>query len=460
MLDYLPEERAPMPKIAKELSALAVSRLSEPGLHAVGVIAGLHLQVQASTARSWVLRAVVGGKRRDIGLGAYPGVTLAQARDKARSGRELIQQGIDPVEHSRAAKSALKAAQAKAVTFRQVAVAYIDAHEAGWKNDKHGQQWRNTLDTYAYPVMGDLLVRDVEKEHVLEVLRPIWTEKNETASRLRSRMELVLSYAMQAGYRPEGLNPARWKGGLDKLLPKPSKVARVENHPALPAALAAAFVSEQHEAQGLGAWALQLAILTATRSGEVRGATWGEMQFAILTATRSGEVRGATWGEIDLTGKVWTIPADRMKARREHRVPLSSAAVKLLKALPRFEAEAGQPEYLFPAARGGQLSDMTLSAVVRRMNSRTRKPHWVDAQGRPVVPHGFRSTFRDWVAEHTSYPNEVAEMALAHTIGNKAEAAYRRGDLFEKRRRLMDEWAAFLSKPMTAGKVIPIKRKA
>lgn len=427
-----------MPKIAKELSALAVARLTAPGLHAVGVVPGLHLQVQPSAARSWVMRAIVGGKRRDIGLGAFPGVTLAQAREKARAAREMIRQGIDPVEHSRAAKSALKAAQAKAVTFRHVALAYIDAHEASWRSQKHGQQWRNTLEAYAYPVMGDLLVRDVEKEHVLEVLRPIWTEKNETASRLRSRIELVLSYAMQAGYRPEGLNPARWKGGLDKLLPKPSKVSQVENHPALPVPLAAAFMEELLRAEGMGARALE---------------------FSILTATRSGEVRGATWSEIDLPAKVWTIPGDRMKMGREHRVPLSGAAVKLLKGLPRFEPEGDEPDYVFRAVRGRQLSDMTLSAVLRRMNG-GKKPRWINAQGRSVVPHGFRSTFRDWVAERTTYPNEVAEMALAHTIDNKAEAAYRRGDLFEKRRRMMDEWALFLAKPQVTGKVIAIKKQA
>ena len=310
------------------------------------------------------------------------------------------------------------AAKPATLTCRQGAKASMEAHEAGWKNAKHAQQWRNTLEAYAYPVLGDLLVRDVQKEHVLEVLRPIWTTKTETAVRVRSRMELVLSYAMQAGYRPEGLNPARWKGGLDKLLPKPGKVAKKEHFAALPVAEVGAFMERLRAAEGMGARALE---------------------FAILTAARSGEVRGATWAEIDLAAKVWTIPAARMKAGKEHRVPLSDVAVELLGKVP-----AGKPDaFVFPAARGGQLSDMTLAAVLRRMAV-------------PAVPHGFRSTFRDWASERTAYPAEVAEMALAHTIDNKVEAAYRRGDLFEKRRLMMADWAQFLSKIERPAEVVSL----
>lgn len=407
-----------MPKLAKELGALAVSKLNTPGLHFVGGVAGLGLQI-AGGSRSWTLRVTIGGRRRDMGLGAYPAVTLAQAREKAREARELIRQGVDPIERQRVAQSALRAAVASALTFKETAKAYMATHEAGWKSAKHGQQWRNTLETYAYPVMGDLLVRDVEKEHVLAALRPIWTEKNETASRLRGRIELVLSYAMQAGYRPEGLNPARWKGGLDKLLPAPSKVAKSEHHAALSVGEVGDFMQRLRSAEGMGAKALE---------------------FAILTAARSGEVRGATWAEIDLIGKVWTVPAARMKAGNEHRVPLSDAAVALLKGLPVMAGTG----YVFAAARGGQLSDMTLSAVMRRM-------------GVQAVPHGFRSTFRDWAAERANYPNEVAEMALAHTIKSKVEASYRRGDLFEKRRAMMEQWALFLARPEAIAEVVPVE---
>lgn len=410
-----------MPKLARELGALAVSKMTDPGLHFVGGVAGLALQVTPGGARAWTLRASIGGRRRDMGLGAYPGVTLAAAREKAREARELIRQGLDPIDRQRAARSALRAAVASAQTFRDTAISYMATHEAGWKNPKHAQQWRNTLEAYAYPVLGDLLVRDVQKEHVLAVLRPIWNTKTETAARLRGRMELVLSYAMQAGYRPEGLNPARWKGGLDKLLPAPGKVAKTEHHAALPVTDMGGFMSRLRQAAGTGARALE---------------------FAILTAARSGEVRGATWSEVDLEAKVWTIPAARMKAGVEHRVPLSPIAVELLRALPQMPETA----LVFPAARGGQLSDMTLSAVLRRMEV-------------PAVPHGFRSTFRDWAAERTNYPREAAEMALAHTIESKVEAAYRRGDLFEKRRAMMAEWAAFLAEPSTKAKVLPMRRK-
>lgn len=407
-----------MPKVARELGALEVKRETAPGLHFVGGVAGLALQVTPAGGKCWVLRVRVAGRRRDMGLGGYPSVSLAKAREKAAEARELIRKGIDPIDRQQATQSALRAAVAAALTFRQCAKAYMEAHEAGWKNAKHAQQWRNTLEAYAYPVLGDLLVRDVQKEHVLEVLRPIWTTKTETAVRVRSRMELVLSYAMQAGYRPEGLNPARWKGGLDKLLPKPGKVAKREHFAALPVAEVGAFMERLHAAEGMGARALE---------------------FAILTAARSGEVRGTTWAEIDLAAKVWTIPAARMKAGKEHRVPLSDVAVELLGKVP-----AGKPDaFVFPAARGGQLSDMTLAAVLRRMAV-------------PAVPHGFRSTFRDWASERTAYPADVAEMALAHTIDNKVEAAYRRGDLFEKRRLMMADWAQFLSKIERPAEVVSL----
>jgi integrase len=412
-----------MPKLAKELGALAVSRLDGAGLHFVGGVQGLALHITSSGARSWILRVMVGGARREMGLGSYPEVTLAMARDKAREARELIRQGVDPIERQRAAQSALRASVAAALTFEQCARAYIAAHEVGWKNAKHGQQWRNTLETYAYPLIGPLLVRDVAKEHILMVLQPIWTTKTETASRLRGRLEVVLSYAMQAGYRPEGLNPARWRGGLDRLLPAPGKVAKAGHHPALGIDDVGEFVQSLKPIESMGARALE---------------------FAILTAARSGEVRGATLHEIDRKAKVWTIPAERMKAGREHRVPLTDEALAVIDQAARLR-KVDDTDVLFPGPRGGQLSDMTLTAVLRRL-------------GTPAVPHGFRSTFKDWAAERTNFPNELTEMALAHTISDKTEAAYRRGDLFEKRRRLMRDWAAFIARPSQPAEVVELAR--
>lgn len=400
-----------MPKVSVELGALAVSRLTKPGFHFVGFVPGLVLNVTATGARSWILRARVGGKRRDMGLGPYPAVSLAEARRKAQEAREAIGKGADPVGERQATRSAAKAAAASARTFKQCATAYIEAHEGGWKNLKHAQQWRNTLEQHAYPVLGSLRVSDVELGHVMRVLEPIWSTTTETAVRLRGRMELVLDWATVRGYRT-GLNPARWRGHLDKLLAKPTKVAKVEHHAALPVADVGAFMSRLRSAPGMGARALE---------------------FVILTAARSGEVRGATWGEIDLAAAVWIVPGSRMKAGKEHRVPLSPPAVELLKALPRMIGS----ELVFPAPRGGVLSDMTLTAVLRRLEV-------------PAVPHGFRSTFRDWAAERTHYPGEMAEMALAHTVSDKVEAAYRRGDMLERRAAMMTEWAEFLA--MSVGK--------
>ena len=412
-----------MPKLAKELGALAVSKLKHPSLYFVGAVPGLALQVKTGSARSWILRLVIGNKRRDMGLGAYPSVSLAHARQKASEARELVRQGVDPIERQRAALSALRASLATQVTFKETAQGYMAAHESGWKNAKHTQQWRNTLKEYVYPIFGELLVGDIQKEHVLAALRPIWNSKNETASRLRGRIELVLSYSMQAGYRPEGLNPARWKGGLDKLLAAPSKIQDNKHFRALPINEMGDFMAKLAQVQGQGARALE---------------------FAILTAARSGEVRGALWSEIDLKTKVWTIPASRIKAGREHRIPLSSSAVSLLEKQPSTDSDI-----VFLAPKGGKLSDMTLTGVLRRMK--------VNA-----TAHGFRSTFRDWVAERTTYPNEAAEMALAHAIGNKAEAAYRRGDLYEKRLVMMEEWAMYISTNELSATVhsLKIKRSA
>jgi integrase len=409
-----------MARKAKELGALEVSRLDEPGLHCVGGVAGLRLQVTPFGARSWILRVMVGGKRREMGLGGYPDVTLAGAKEAARAAHLKIKDGIDPVEDAKAKRSALYAQRAAAMTFSEAAKAYIAVKEAEWANAKHGDQWRNTLATYAEPVIGNILVRDVEQSHVMRVLEPIWMEKTETAKRLRGRIEKVLDWARVRGYR-SGENPARWRGHLDTLLQAPGKVQTIEHHPALPMDDLGAFMVELRKQEGMGARALE---------------------FAILTAARSGEVRGATWSEIDLKDATWTIPASRMKMKREHRAALNAEAVTLLESLPR------TGDLIFPNSKGEKLSDMTLTAVLRRMNRSD------------ITAHGFRSTFRDWCSERTNYPRDVAEMALAHAIGDKVEAAYRRGDLFEKRRRMMKEWGKFSGKVQAAGTVTPIKGKS
>jgi integrase len=402
----------------KSLTAIEVQRLTTPGMHFVGEVAGLALFVKPTGARSWILRVSIAGKRRDMGLGGYPDVTLADARRRARELREQIDNGIDPIGQRREARAALRATLAKAMTFNQCIDAYLDAHNESWSNPKHRQQWRNTLATYAGPVIGGLDVAQIEVGHVLKVLQPIWSEKTETAVRLRGRIESVLSWATTAGYRM-GENPARWKGHLQNLLAMPTKIAKVEHHAALPYRELGAFMADLAKMQGVGARALE---------------------FTILTAARSGEVRGATWGEIDLEAGIWTIPGERMKAKNEHTVPLSDAALDLLRSLPR------SGDLIFPGARSGRpLSDMSLTAVLRRM-------------GRDdITVHGFRSTFRDWAAEQTAYPSEVVEMALAHTIINKVEAAYRRGDLIEKRRRLMADWSRFCATVTSEGKVVPMR---
>ena len=422
-----------MARKAKELSALEVSRLKKTGLYFVGGIPGLILQVTGPDAKSWILRATVGGKRRDIGLGGFPAVTLAGAKEAARATREKISAGIDPVEERLAARSALAASRASAISFQDTAERFITANEAGWKSAKHAAQWTSTLETYAYPSIGNLRVSDIGTQHVIEILEPIWTTKTETASRVRGRIESVLDYAKVRGYR-QGENPARWKGHLDQILPKRSKVKKVEHHPALDYREVGPFMAELNKIVGLGARALE---------------------FTILTATRSGEVRGATWAEIDEKSGIWIIPEGRMKAEKEHRVPLCPAALELLKALPRI---AGT-DLIFPSRKNTKLSDMTLSAAIRRMNKSKFKVDakgWRDAAGKVVTVHGFRSTFRDWAGETTAYPREVIEHAIAHQIPDKAEASYARGTLFEKRRRLMADWAKHCANTATYAEVKPI----
>lgn len=389
---------------ANKLTQMQVSRLKEPGLHGDG--AGLWLKVTDHGSKSWILRYTFQGRERWTGLGPYPDVSLAEARDKALLLRRQVREGTDPVQLKKETRAQAVADAAKTVTFDWCAEQYIAAHKAGWKNPKHADQWVNTIETYASPEIGKLSVDKVDTPHVMRILDPIWATKAETASRLRGRLESVLDWATVRKYR-SGENPARWKGHLDTLLPARSKVARVRHHAALPWKDIGAFMIDLRSQAGVGALAVQ---------------------FTILTAARSGEVRGMTWDEVDLEEGLWVIPAERMKAGREHRVPLTPQAISILEHMKQFRLE--EDKVIFPGVRDRKpLSDMTLTAVLRRM------------QRQDLTVHGFRSTFRDWAAEATEYPAEMAEMALAHTISSKVEAAYRRGDMFEKRRAMMCAWA-------------------
>lgn len=404
-----------------KLSAVAVQKAKVPGYYGDG--GGLWLQISKLGGKSWVFRFTQHGKTREMGLGPVHTVSLSQARVKASELRAVVADGRDPIAERKAQQQHARLNAANAKTFDECATAYIEAHRAGWKNEKHGKQWSATLDAYASPVIGKLPASAVDTGLVLRILEPIWQEKTETASRLRGRIESVLDWATVRGYRA-GENPARWKGHLDKLLPARSKVQKVQHHAALPYAEIGAFMDELRKREGVSARALE---------------------FSILTVARSGEVRGAMWAEFDLEGRVWTVPAERMKAGKEHRVPLSKEAVALLKALPRLE----DCEYVFPAPKGGKLSDMALTAVLRRM------------ERADLTQHGFRSTFRDWAGETTAYPREVIEHALAHQLKDKAEAAYQRGDLLAKRARLMVDWAKYcgLTKA-AAGSVVAINQGA
>ncbi len=362
-----------------------------PGRHVDG--RGLMLIVKPSGAKSWVLRYQLNGRRRDMGLGPYPEVTLARAREKTLEARRHLVDGTDP----------LAVRPAKAVKFREAALELIESKRAGWRNAKHAAQWSSTLETYAFPFLGDLDVNTIDTDHVLGALKPIWTEKPETASRVRQRIEAVIDYAGAKGQRDEP-NPARWRGHLQNLLAKPSSVRAVVHHAAMDWRQLPEFMTTLAKRQGVSA---------------------GALRFLILTAARSGEVRGMRWKEVDLKTGIWTVPGSRMKAGKEHRVPLHQSAIDLL-------GDPGAPDALVfpsPSNPDKQMSDMSLTAVVRKMD-RT-----------DVTVHGFRSTFRDWAGETTNFPREVIEAALAHRLRDKAEAAYARGDLFSKRRQLMEAWA-------------------
>jgi integrase len=369
--------------------------MREHGLYPDG--AGLYLQVTETGTQSWILKFMLRGRSRQMGLGPTSLISLAEARRRRDDARRLLLDGIDPIEERRSVRAAKHIDTAKAVTFKEAAISYIRVKEPEWRNSRHARQWPETLSAYVYPVIGELPVGTVDTGLVLKVLEPIWIAKPETASRIRGRIESILDWARVRGYRG-GENPARWRGHLDHLLPARSKVQRVKHHPALPYAEIGAFMAALHRQDTVGARALE---------------------FLILTAGRSGEVLGARWDEIDLANKLWIVPADRMKARKEHRVPLSNAAMAVLEQMQQIEDDEG---LVFHDVRNGRpTSSGVFFHLLRRCMGRA-----------DLTAHGFRSTFRDWAAERTNFPSEVVEMALAHAVGNKVEAAYRRSDFIRQ----------------------------
>jgi integrase len=390
------------------LRALELEKLPAPGFYADG--GGLYLQVSSNGARSWVFRYRAAGKLRDLGLGPLRLVPLAVARSKAIDAARLHLGGVDPIDAKRARQAKAQVEAARAVTFWEVAESYVEAHRAGWRNEKHAAQWLATLNAYAKPIAGELAVSSIDTPIVVKILDPIWRTKSETAARLRGRIESILDFAKARGQR-EGENPARWRGHLDQLFPARGKVARVVHHPALPWRELPAFYTALADQAGIAADALR---------------------FTILTAARTGETLGATWPEIDLERAVWTIPAGRMKAHRDHRAALSDQAIEILRRAHGLRS--GDDGFVFRGQkRGAPLSNMACLAVLKRMKRCD------------LTTHGFRSTFKDWATEATSFPNEAVELALAHAIGDKVEAAYRRGDLLERRFELARSWGDFVT---------------
>ena len=424
-----------MPKRARELAALDVKRAKHPGTHetnhwiSVGGVAGLVLQITPSGAKSWILRAAIGGRRRSIGLGPYPDVSLAAARDAAREMKAQIFDGRDPVAERKARKAELAAAARRSLTLREAVERFLAIKGKEFGSDKHRAAWGREVDRLVGASLGDLQVDAIDMRDVLAALEPHWHVRTDTAKRVRQRLERVFDWATVAGHR-SGENPARWKGALAELLPSPSKVAKAQNWPALAQAEAASWWADLRKRDG-----------NASRA----------LEFAALTWARSGDVRGARWDEIDASRGLWIIPAERMKAGREHRVPLSAPAIAVLEGLTRLE---GNP-LIFPAERGGMLSDAALGAAMRRIHeARVRRDvkagipenraGYRDARsGRPAVPHGLRSTARDWAVER-GIDHTMAEIALAHVVGSEVERAYRRSDMLDQRRAMMDAWAAFL----------------
>lgn len=385
------------------LTAKRIAKLSEPGRYRDPDSKGLYLQVGRTGGKSWLLRYEIDGRERFMGLGSLADFTQREARERARGARQKLTDGIDPIEQRLAERDAQRKEEGERITFKEAVEKFLRVHETGWRNEKHRQQWRNTLRAYAYPKLGIRPVKIVDAALINEALATIWTEKPETASRVRQRIERVIQWV---------------KDG--KPLPRPSAARRVNHHKALP-------------------WQELPEFMVALRQRD--GISPRALEFLILTAARTGEVIGATWDEIDLKEETWTVPAERMKAARPHRVPLSKRTLEVLKSLPR---EKGNPYVFIGGAKGKPLSNMALLQLMRGMGSE-------------YVPHGFRSTFKDWASESTNYPNIVSEQALAHTVGNAVERAYRRGDLFAKRVRLMRDWAAFCARPALAGLVVPLR---
>ena len=427
-----------MPKIATEMTAIEVKRLEHPGgpnnaTFNVGGVTGLQLQITPSGAKSWLLRTTVGQRRRKLGLGSYPTVGLAAARERAREARVKVEAGIDPVEEKRAARAALAAQQARSLTFSEAMERYAPKKLAELKSEKQRRLWRSSLETHALPVLGKLPVDQIKRSDVLRVLEPIWSTKTETATKLRGRIEAILTWAEVAGHC-EGPNAARWAANLDQFLARPSKIKAEQHYPALSLADAPRWWSDLSGRTGMATDALR---------------------FVAMTAARSGEVRGATWSEIDVASAIWTIPADRMKMGRLHRVPLCESAVDLLQSLPRH----ADNDLIFWAARGGKLSDMSLSATMRRMQAAAEKhgeKGFLDpVSSRPATVHGLRSTFRQWTAEH-GFDRDMAEMQLAHAVGSDVERAYQRSDFLERRRAMMADWVSFLA-GADRGLVVPLR---
>lgn len=426
-----------MARPVARLKAVTVLKAKKPGLLSDG--GGLYLRVGPTGAKSWIFRyrrrdGEGKGKLRDMGLGALHSLSLAEAREEAERCRKLLLRGADPIEARHSEEATARVAAASVIPFRRCAESYIASHRTAWRNAKHASQWEDTLERFAYPVFGDLPAQAVDTGFVLKVLEPMWAQKPETASRVRGRIESILDWAAVRGYR-QGENPARWRGHLDKLLPKVSKAKRAkreatgrgEHYAAMPYQEVPAFMAEVRGRAAIAARALE---------------------FTILTAKRTQEVLGARWPEINLSEKIWTIPAGRMKGEREHRVPLSDAAVAVLESL-KLTREIDPAGFIFPGPKLGQpFSNMAMLYILQRP----------DRMNRPdVTVHGFRSSFRDWAAERTNFAGEVAEMALAHVVSDKVEAAYRRGDLFEKRRHLAEAWAKFCESPSVPGEVVPIR---
>jgi integrase len=411
--------------MAREINRLSPAgvRNAKPGMHADG--GGLWLQASkgdgGTLRRSWIFRYAVDGRERKMGLGSLNTISLAEARQKAAECRKLRYESVDPIEHRDAKKRAAAVATAKSIIFAKAAERYIGSHRAGWRNVKHASQWENTINTYANPVIGNLPINAVDVALVMKVLEPIWTEKPETASRLRGRIEAVLDWAVAHKFRSEGPNPARWRGHLDKLLAPRRKIRRVRHFSALPYSEIGDFMT-----------ALRVQDSAAARA----------LEFAILTAARTGEVIGARWEEFDLEAGLWTVPGERMKAGKEHRVPLSGVALAVIQMM--YAHRRGL--YVFPGDREGKpLSSVALLLTLRRMGRSD------------LTAHGFRSTFRDWAAECTNFPRDACELALAHAIGDKVEEAYRRGDLFEQRRRLMQAWEIACAGSPREANVVPIR---